>query len=289
MDWNGLESGIRNDDENRWTTSGSDLSPVQSVFFVVKEGTMSKVAGIDGCKGGWCVAIIDLTQPDKIDDVKVVSSFGQAMQLHQFDMVAVDIPIGLFAKGDRACDKEARRRLGWPRRNSVFPPPSRKVLKDIAAIGFDKDNYNEAKKISLKNCGKSMTRQTFGITPKIHEVDCLITPSLQKKVFEVHPEVCFWALNERRAMKHKKRDREGRRERLDVLSTPARFPKICEWIGAWYEKEGLEDDDVIDAIVAALTAKMYHEGRCNRIPQKPVKDERGLKMEMIFPAPFEGR
>ena len=270
----------------------------------IKEGTMSKVAGIDGCKGGWCVAIIDLAQPNKIDDVEVVSSFSQAMQLHQFDAVAVDIPIGLSAKGDRACDKEARKLLGWPRRTSVFPPPSRKVLRDIAAIGFDNDNHDEAKKISLENCGKSLSLQTFSIAPKIHEVDCLITPSLQKKVFEVHPEVCFWALNERRAMKHKKKDREGRRERLDVLSAPARFPEICDWVGAWYKldvhqqldyvegegvMEGLEKDDIIDAIAAALTAKMYLEGRYGRIPQEPVTDGRGLRMEMIFPSSFEGR
>ncbi len=249
---------------------------------------MSKVAGIDGCKGGWCVAIIDLAQPDKIDDVEVVS-FSQAMRLHQFDAVAVDIPIGLSAEGDRVCDKEARSLLGRPRQSSVFPPPSRKVLRDIAAIGFDKKNYDKAKKISQEACGKSMSRQTFSIVSKIHEVDCLITPSLQKKVFEVHPEVCFWALNERRAMKHKKKDKEGRRERLDVLSTPARFPEIREWIGAWYKKEGLEKDDVIDAIVAALTARMYREDRCDRIPQEPVTDGCGLRMEMIFPVPFEGR
>lgn len=46
--------------------------------------------------------------------------------------------------------------------------------------------------LSLKVQGKSLSRQAFEIISKIREVDDLMTPELQTRVFEVHPELSFW-------------------------------------------------------------------------------------------------
>src|SRR5437870_3658001 len=83
-----------------------------------------RLAGVDGCRLGWVVATDD--------GVEVVPALDDV--LVQCDAVGIDIPIGLPDAGPRACDVEARRRLG-PRRSSVFPAPRRALLpcRDWAA------------------------------------------------------------------------------------------------------------------------------------------------------------
>jgi len=58
----------------------------------------------------------------------------------------------------------------------------------------------------------------MGIAPKIKQVDDAITPDCQR-AFEVHPEVCFWALNERCPMKYNKKTAEGAAERIAAVHT----------------------------------------------------------------------
>ena len=42
-----------------------------------------------------------------------------------------------------------------------------------------------------------MTKQTFGIIDKIHEVaEVMTTGKGHPNIREIHPELCFWALNE---------------------------------------------------------------------------------------------
>src|SRR4051812_40737033 len=83
------------------------------------------VAGVDGCKAGWVVALT----PDGGDgptSLHVVASFGDVLALRPV-AIAVDMPIGLPAAGQRACDVAIREQLGV-RRSSVFPSPTRPML-----------------------------------------------------------------------------------------------------------------------------------------------------------------
>jgi predicted RNase H-like nuclease len=85
------------------------------------------LAGVDGCRGGW-IAVID--EGGRLNS-RVFADWSQLMtELERATLIGVDIPIGLPGKGSRACDLEARRRLGRPRGSSVFPAPVRGVLKD---------------------------------------------------------------------------------------------------------------------------------------------------------------
>ncbi len=43
-------------------------------------------------------------------------------------------------------------------------------------------------------------------------------------------------------------------------------------------------DDYIDALVAAWTAVCISRGSAQRIPSRPEMDDKGLRMEMWFPA-----
>lgn len=63
----------------------------------------------------------------------------------------------------RACDQAARARLGVPRQNSVFSAPCRQTL--------DSPDFASASAINRRLSGKGITRQLWGILPKIKSVD----------------------------------------------------------------------------------------------------------------------
>jgi predicted RNase H-like nuclease len=174
------------------------------------------VAGIDGCKAIWFAFKVEL--PSLATAVEVFD-LASLLRKRPPDLacIAIDIPIGLL-DGSRACDKAARKLLGQPRGSSVFPAPCRASLSAR--------NDADANAINLRLTGRGLSQQAFGIVPKIREVDDAITPECQRWAFEVHPEVCFWALAGGRPMTHRKKIPAGVDERLALLRGV--FPDI-EW------------------------------------------------------------
>lgn len=86
------------------------------------------VAGVDGTPEGWAVVIVESGR-SAIRKVAALSHIFDGAE--DFDIVAVDVPIGLldaYKVGGRACDRAARKLLGRPRGSSVFPAPVRPVL-----------------------------------------------------------------------------------------------------------------------------------------------------------------
>ncbi len=82
------------------------------------------MAGVDGVRGGWVVAVVCAT-----DDVAwhVVDTAAEVLdRTRDCAAVGVDIPMGLPEGGARACDRTARRRLGTAG-SAVFP--HRRVLR----------------------------------------------------------------------------------------------------------------------------------------------------------------
>ena len=136
---------------------------------------MPWVAGVDGCRAGWIVALVQVqAQRFRRPDLRLCSQFDEVLQLHPTPaVIAIDIPIGLLAApqpGGRDCDRQAPQLLGR-RASSVCSPPSRRILHatDDAQVR-----------------SQGMSRQAFGIMPKIREVDRLMTPTLQDGVYEAH-------------------------------------------------------------------------------------------------------
>ena len=177
----------------------------------------SKFVGVDGCPYGWFSVGLDNCEGY---EVQVFKTFGELLD-HYGDarLVLVDIPIGLPQGGEgRDCDREARKLLGRPRGSSVFPTPTRPTVIQAAAAPED---YGGAAAIERRFAGKGISKQAFAIAPKIAEVDKLMQDrgvSATPPVREVHPEVCFWALNNRQPMRSRKKVREGERERLHVFA-----------------------------------------------------------------------
>jgi predicted RNase H-like nuclease len=230
-----------------------------------------RVAGADGCKAGWIVAVGAPKDDGRLSlqDVLVVPDFAAALTATvACAAVAVDIPIGLSADGGRQADFEARKRIG-PRRSSVFPAPARMLLETLS--------YEEANSTSKARFGRGVQRQVFNILAKIREADAAISPALQGCFVESHPEVCFWALGGERHLNDTKRSPEGRAERLGLLEgvygaeiRDVRPPRGAAW------------DDLYDACVLAWTARHVAEGSAVHLPSPPQLDERGLRMEIVY-------
>jgi predicted RNase H-like nuclease len=233
----------------------------------------TRVGGLDGCRAGWVLATVpargQVTGSDVVE-VTVVASVEdvvRALDAGDLAAVAVDIPIGLAVCGPRACDREARRRLG-PRRSSVFPAPARAVLGTTT--------YEEACAVSRQVSGKGLSKQLFNIVPKIEEVDAVQSPGRQRSLFEACPELSFAVMAGDAPMQHSKRTAHGRAERVAVLREHlgVDVPALLET-----RAPGAQPDDVLDALVLAWTARRYLGGSCLRLGGE--LDATGLRMEVV--------
>jgi predicted RNase H-like nuclease len=225
------------------------------------------VAGVDGCRAGWVAFKVELSAHATSVEIVDLPSWLRARP-PDLACVGIDIPIGLL-DGSRACDKAARKLLGQPRGTSVFAAPCRAALsaKDHAT----------ATGTNLRTTGRGLSQQSWGIAPKIKQVDDAITPDCQQWAFEVHPEVCFWALNQRRPMKHNKKAKEGATERIAVLRRM--FPDIERHFVNRPPRVGA--DDLLDAAVAAWTALRWHRKEAECVCT-PGHDEKGLAINIYY-------
>lgn len=222
------------------------------------------VAGADGCRGGWVLAVL---HPDGRLVVEVVPRLDAAVadvDAGRLDALAVDMPMGLPDAGPRACDVAARQRLG-ARRSSVFPTPVR------ATLGAP--TYAEALARSRAACGRGLSRQAFNLLAKIAELDALIRPELQDRVVEAHPEMAFARMAGGPCV-HAKRTAEGRAERLALLGRAG----LGDLAGL--RLPGAAPDDVLDAAALTLTAARVRDGVADRLGDG-ARDTTGLRMGVV--------
>ena len=235
------------------------------------------VASVDGCPAGWMVVIWHGDFAGS-PHASIVPDFSTVLAL-PVKIIAVDMPIGLPERagpGGRTACVEARDRLG-ARQSSVFSVPSR------AAV-MCKD-YREACRVNYENSDppKMVAKQCFNLFTKMREIDRLMAPPMQDRVFEVHPELAFWAMNDHQPLALPKKvksrpDAAGlalRRKLLDQAGFPVEKLKRDQWRAA---EAG--EDDVLDACAVAWSARRLRDGEHLRLPPEPPCDGRGLRMEI---------
>ncbi len=112
-----------------------------------------------------------------------------------------------------------------------------------------------------------------------------MTPALQARVVEAHPELAFWALAGKHHLRHDKKSQLGKQERRHVLRKyfGQHLPDVHK-LQEQYGKEALAQDDVFDACALALTARRIHLGWAAHLPpgERTDLDRKGLRMEIWY-------
>lgn len=223
------------------------------------------LAGADGYKKRWIVALANL---DGATQLKIVDTFADLVQRPELQLTVVDVPIRLPEQGPRRCDLLARVMIG-PRRNSVFPAPIRPMLGAAT--------YEEACERRIRVEAKGCSKQLFAILPLIEAADQLMSPELQHRVREGHPEVSFTALAGEPMSAHKAKP-DGHRQRRELLRNT--FPDMEENIARFRRPDAAAN--ILDAYALLWSAQRLARGVGKSLPSGSEYDTRGLRMEMVY-------
>ena len=234
------------------------------------------LAGVDGCRAGWCVAFVRACGDEA--SVRVVRHFAEILSAPENPrVIAVDMPIGLPDRtgyGGRAAETAVRPLLG-ARQSAVFSVPSRSALEQM--------DYREACAVAhaTSEPPRKISKQLFMIGPKIREVDRCVReyPNVAARCFEVHPEVAFWRLNSERALSEPKKIK-GRPHEPGLTLRRALLIDAGLARAAVHgtPPPGASSDDLLDALACAAIARRLHTGVAKPFPDPPPVDRYGLPM-----------
>ena len=228
--------------------------------------------GADGCRGGWIACILDhgefrLEHYDSVE--KLVNKYPE------YDAFLIDMVVGLRSTEDQLRpDDPARKELG-PLSSSVFPVPCREAV-------YAKTE-EEQKQANKRAFGKSLSKQTINIIPKIREVDefLIAHPQYKNRILESHPELDFTRLNGS-VVKTRKKETAGFTQRVAILNKY--LPK--KHLSGLREKAKelkCNPDDLLDAVCLTVIAALSAQGQCETIPPEPEQDDTGLYMKLTVP------
>lgn len=180
--------------------------------------------------------------------------------LPRFDIIGIDMPIGMSDDGRRLCDTDARKALSH-RSSTVFPVPPRSL------VGLT--DYATANQESKDRFGRGVPRQSFAIWPKIREVD-VIARQFPTRLIEIHPECSFAAMaGELPPSKHSD---VGKKFREKVLRD--HFGMVVTTLA------GAKPDDVLDAQAVFWSARRFAVGD-HRTLGDGALDACGLPMRIV--------
>lgn len=234
-----------------------------------------KTLGIDGCRAGWIAISLDKGHAGYwlLESDRELGAYFEA-----YDRIFIDVPIGLEEEAYvRDCDRELREILGPDYTASVFNPPIRAALHA--------PTYGEASMISYEATGKKVSIQSWNITPDIKAVDRYLQQdeALREKVFESHPELLFQKLNGGNPILQKKATKKGLRHRLDLIKEQSKYADdFFRDIKEEYRRNQVDEDDIVDAMVLALSARDSLSREIKTIPEDPPTDDIGLKMAIHY-------
>lgn len=229
---------------------------------------MVTVLGVDACAGGWVA--VELRDgryagarlgPDLHGLVRAAQDGG-------VEVVAVDMPLGLLDAGWRRADAEAAGLLGRLR-GSVFRVPPRAV--------WQAESYEAANRRCRELTGAGLSRQSWGLAAKLREADDCLADPVGDRLFEVHPEVSFWALAGSRPLTHRKKSWAGQTARRALLA--ASGVALPDDLG---DAGRAAPDDVLDAAAAAWSAHRIALGRASCLPDPPERGPSGRQVAIWY-------
>jgi predicted RNase H-like nuclease len=221
------------------------------------------------CGAGWLVA------PGRLQgitlscaDPQLFSSLIDVLDYKpSYEVIALSCRIGLLdtpTPGGRTCDREARRLLGHPRGAAIFSAPLRRAL--------GAQTYDEAAELN-----GGMNPAAYSILRRVAEVDAAIAPYWQRTVYEVHPELSFYQLNDDTPVRYSKHSYIGYIERRALLER--RVHGVGQILDA--KVHGARRHHLVDAAASLWTARRIAGRAVARVPEDPEWDAQGLRMEIV--------
>ena len=198
---------------------------------------------------GWLGVVIDDGgfRGARLGSVKAIIDWAEPVET-----IGIDIPIGHVAGGLRRADVEARRFIG-PRGSSVFPAPPEEV--------FAANSFEEANGLLAAMGAPRMSKQAWNLVPKMDEAARVA--AFDRRVHEVHPEVSFCELAGQ-CLAWSKKSWNGLLLRRRLLAEAGiELPDLIT------EAPGAVADDVVDAAVAAWSARRIAAGLARPFPDPP--------------------
>jgi predicted RNase H-like nuclease len=241
-------------------------------------------AGVDWAGKSWFVVLLD---EGGSPEGAVYPTFWNLWRDRgdEIERLLIDIPIGLCRNTKRACDVEAKQYVGGKHQSSVFYTPIRDAVEA-------RNIESGKRKQRSVDAGFGIQNQAWSLVPRIREVDAFLREcDKSERVLETHPEACFVALNGE-PLSNSKTGETGEEERLRILEESVDFdvgqfyagavedfrqPTYAPMIGA--------KDDILDALVAAVTAKRS-EPPHRSLPRERQPDsdqEIGRDIEIVLP------
>lgn len=222
--------------------------------------------------------------PEEQPELLLLKDFREVVAATEHARVAaVDMPIGLSSGAPRICDQSARELLPKNAGKRVFLSPPRPCLRA--------DNPREFRDLHYRLTKRKADFAAWWLAPKLREVDAAMTPELQSRILEAHPELAWIATATGRvpdgsfalASKHRP---EGIAQRLESLNRFLPEPLDEQTIN---DHGPAKADDVLDALVLLSAASRaapienFDAEQAFRVPRTaPPRDERGLRMEIFF-------
>jgi len=221
------------------------------------------VVGLDGYARGWVAVRIDGARRELL----LLGGMAELLTL-TFDRAGIDMPIGLPERDPRDCDIEAR---------TMLRPHSSRVFTGARRGLWDHETHARANEVLKQRGEAGISIQLWHLGPKITELDAMMTPPLQQRIREVHPELVFLRLNFGRPLPSKKTE-DGIAQRMRLLRREG-FVELKDWLAR--KLPGVKKDDILDACAVAIAARDFTQG--NVLPRGAGrKDARGLKMQIWY-------
>jgi predicted RNase H-like nuclease len=222
------------------------------------------VAGVKPCATGWLVASAKLHGTTFApDEPKVDETFVDVLdERPSFAIVALNAPVGYlgaFAHGGRVCDREARVLLG-KRGAAIQNAPIRRQVEQGA------NGHVEG-----------LNAVSRALLPRYREVAAEMAAYRQRSVYEVHPELSFFQLNDDVPLRWSKRTAAGRAERRALLES--KIPGVQRILDA--ELPRVPSSHLLDVAALLWTARRLFARAGVRVPQDPEWDDEGLRMEIV--------
>ncbi|MGP3939909.1 DUF429 domain-containing protein [Streptomyces sp. 6N106] len=226
----------------------------------------SPVVGVDACRTGWVA--VTLCEEGQFAGADTAGGLSELLgRLPDAAVVAVDMPLGLLTAGWREAEALAVAMVA-PHRSRVFPVPPRGV--------WEADDFDEANRRCRSLTGQGLSRQTWGLAAKLREANACRDGG-DHRLYEVHPEVSFAAIDEGRPVAWSKKGWNGQAVRRRLLEDQGIvLPDDLGPAGR------VPSDDVLDAAVAAWSARRIALRTARSLPDPPQEADTGLSAAIWY-------